>query len=571
MLRRLFHIALVLLLLCACGSREAQRLLDQAETVINENSSEAITILESISDDGLSRSQRMRRLLLLTNAQVKCDTVFRSDSIQRLLVDYYESLGTDNERMLAHYLLGLSYYDTGEVPAALESFQKASCCADTISKNFDYSLLGRVYGQMSNVFYDQGMYREAIDHDKLSVGYAWKGKDTLLALRNSEQIAFAYKRLGYTDSAMAVIEDVAKKYNQHGYLSDAVISLSANISPLIQNGDYPKAKKYMELYESYSGLFDSHGNIEAGREIYYKIKGLFFLRTNQLDSAEYYFRKELRDGRDYNNQNAAANGLSELYQRLHQPDSVAKFSLYAYAMSDSLYSQRMTKDIERMQALYNYTRYQGVARQASEKAALTNKKLLVCFIVLLAVLLLSSWLYIARKKVIEILQVKVAELNSIKMENRELKHNATANQQQITENEKRIKQLEKRLGRYGKLVYFGIDKAENDLKKSPNYLQIQEIAYKGQKLSSGHWDSISNLTSEYLPAFYDFVLSQFQIDTTEYRICLLLRLHFKGAEIAHMLGVTAPYISKTSTEILANLYGKRGSSKDLYKELCKIT
>ena len=515
MLRRLFHIALVLLLLCACGSREAQRLLDQAETVINENSSEAITILESISDDGLSRSQRMRRLLLLTNAQVKCDTVFRSDSIQRLLVDYYESLGTDNERMLAHYLLGLSYYDTGEVPAALESFQKASCCADTISKNFDYSLLGRVYGQMSNVFYDQGMYREAIDHDKLSVGYAWKGKDTLLALRNSEQIAFAYKRLGYSDSAMAVIEDVAKKYNQHGHLSD--------------------------------------------------------LRTNQLDSAEYYFRKELREGRDYNNQNAAANGLLELYQRLHQPDSVAKYSLYAYTMSDSLYSQRMTKDIERMHALYNYTRYQVVARQASERAALANKKLLVCFIVLLAFLLLSSWLYIARKKVIEILLVKVAELNSIKMENRELKHNATANQQQITENEKRIKQLEKRLGRYGKLVYFGIDKAENDLKKSPSYLQIQEIAYRGQKLSSGYWDSICNLTSEYLPAFYDFVLSQFQIDSTEYRICLLLRLHFKGAEIAHMLGVTAPYISKTSTEILANLYGKRGSSKDLYRELCKIT
>lgn len=571
MLKRFFHICALVLLLNACGSREAQRLLDQAGSVINENPSKAIAVLDSIGDDGLSRSQRMRRLLLLTNAQNKCDTVFRSDSIQKLLVNYYENHGTANERMLAHYLLGLAYYDMGEVPAALESFQKASCSADTISTDCDYSLLSRVYGQMSNVFYDQGMYREAIYHDNLSVGYAWKGKDTLLALRNSEQIAFAYKRLGYNDSAMAVIEDVAKKYNQYGYLSDAIISLSANIRPLIINGDYPKAKKYMELYESYSGLFDSHGNIEVGREIYYKTKGLFYLRTNQLDSAEYYFRKELRDGRDYNNQNAAANGLSELYQRLHQPDSVAKFSLYAYAMSDSLYSQRMTKDIERMQALYNYTRYQGVARQAAEKAALTNKKLLVCFIVLLVVLLLSSWLYIARKKVIEILQVKVAELNSIKMDNCELKRNATANQQQITENEKRIKQLEKKLGRYGKLVYFGIDKAENDLKKSPSYLQIQEMAYKGQKLSSGHWDSICNITSEYFPAFYDFVLSQFQIDSTEYRICLLLRLHFKGGEIAHMLGVTAPYISKTSTEILANLNGKRGSSKDLYKELCKIT
>ena len=111
MLKRLFHIALVLLLLCACGSRDAQRMLDRAEAIINENPSQAITVLDSIGNDGLSRSQRMRRLLLLTNAQNKCDTVFRSDSIQRLLVDYYESHGSANDRMLAHYLLGRAYYD----------------------------------------------------------------------------------------------------------------------------------------------------------------------------------------------------------------------------------------------------------------------------------------------------------------------------------------------------------------------------------------------------------------------------------------------------------------------------
>lgn len=126
MLKRFFHICVLVLLLNACGSREAQRLLDQAEAVINENSSEAITILDSISNDGLSRSQRMRRLLLLTNAHNKCDTVFRSDSIQKLLVNYYESHGTANERMLAHYLLGRAYQDIHDYPNALNNYQKAA-------------------------------------------------------------------------------------------------------------------------------------------------------------------------------------------------------------------------------------------------------------------------------------------------------------------------------------------------------------------------------------------------------------------------------------------------------------
>ena len=73
MMKRLFHIVLVLLLLSACGSREAQR---------------------------------MHYLLLLIDTQNKSDSVFRSDSIQRLLVDYYDSHGTANEKMLAYYLLG---------------------------------------------------------------------------------------------------------------------------------------------------------------------------------------------------------------------------------------------------------------------------------------------------------------------------------------------------------------------------------------------------------------------------------------------------------------------------------
>ena len=57
MLKRLFHIVLILLLLSACGGREAQRMLERAEAVMNENPSEAIALLDSISDEVLTRSQ----------------------------------------------------------------------------------------------------------------------------------------------------------------------------------------------------------------------------------------------------------------------------------------------------------------------------------------------------------------------------------------------------------------------------------------------------------------------------------------------------------------------------------
>lgn len=513
---------------------------------------------------------RMRAGLDSINMRNRNDQPFTVSDVQPY-VTFFDEHGTPNDRLLARYLLGRAYYDHGEAPMALKCYQDAIECADTTASDCEYAQLARVYGQMAQIFHDQGLYREAIYHDNLSVRYAWKGKDTLLALRNYEQEFYAFSELGMMDSAITVIKDVAKQYTEYGLSSDAAISIGAIIKPLIDKGDFLQAYNCMRIYESSSGLFDMYGNIEAGREIYYDVKGLYFLHINKLDSAEYYFRKELNVGKDFNNQHAASYGLSKVYEKYHKIDSVAKYTLYAYAMNDSTHAQSRTKEVERIQAMYDYTRQQEIASLESEKAALANRKLLISFIVLLAVLLLSSWLYIARKKLIEELMATSSELDRIKNENFELKRDASANQQQINENEKRITQLEKKLGRYSKLIYFGIERTEDSLKNSPNYQRIKEKAYKGHKLSSEDWDTICNLANEYLPGFYDYVISQTKMDSTEYRICLLLRLHFKAGEIAYMLGVTAPYISKTSTEIMADLYGIKGSSKELYKELCKIS
>ena len=47
----------------------------------------------------------------------------------------------------------------------------------------------------------------------------------------------------------------------------------------------------MNIYEKYSNLFDCNNNINSGYEHYYKAKGMLYLGINQVDSAEYYFRK----------------------------------------------------------------------------------------------------------------------------------------------------------------------------------------------------------------------------------------------------------------------------------------
>ena len=485
-------------------------------------------------------------------------------------VRFFDDHGTPNDQLLAQYLLGRAYHEHGEAPMALQCYHDALDRADTTAQDCDYAQLARVYGQMALVFYQQGLFRHQLELEKQSVKYAWLANDTLAALMNYEQESFAYSSLGMPDSAIFVIEDVASKYRQYGYPSDAAIALGTIIRILINKGEFQKAKQYMDIYESKSGLFDAHGNIAHGREIYYKSKGLYYLNTNALDSAEYYFRKELHDGRDFNNQNAAAKGLTMLYQKRYRPDSIAKYAVYAYDMSDSLYAQKNVKEVKRIQAMYDYSRQQEIARQETEKTTQANRMLLFSLIALLNISLIASWLYFARVQLIKKLQQVSIELTAAREELAELQQDSSVNHQSIMEKEERIKQLERKLGKYGKIVYFGAEKIENDLQLSPNYQKIKDLAYKGGELQQHDWDIIYQLINEYLPGYHDFLTSNLKVNTADYQVCLLLRLHFKAGEIANMLGVSPPYISKICTTVFAVLFNKKGSSRELAKELAKI-
>lgn len=485
-------------------------------------------------------------------------------------VEFFDEHGTPNDRLLAHYLLGLAYYDHGEAPMALQCYQEAADCADTAATDCDYAQLARVYGQMAQVFYSQGLYRQQLNYEKLSVKYAWKGEDTLLALRNYEQESFAYMELKDTTSAMVVIEDVAKKYLELGYPSDAAISYGVSISPLIDRGDYKKAKSYIDMYESMSGRFDSLGNIESRREIYYYTKGQYYLNKDNLDSAEYWFRKELKDGRDYNNQNAASKGLARLYEIKHIPDSATKYYSYAYVMNDSIYAKMAIDEVERMTALYDYSRHQELAKKKTEEAADVTKKFWISISSLLLLCMIACWLYIARKELISDLDKSLKDLENVRAEQQELMHDMKANNHVIAENNIKIKQLEKKLGRYGKIVYFGSDKAENNLRLSHNYQLLKDRRGKEPKLTEAEWHIVMNLIDEYFPGCHDFLIANLQVDSLKYKICLLLRLHFINKEICAMIGYTAAYSSKLSSEIYHDLFGKEGGSKELAAELAKL-
>ena len=517
---------------------------------------------------------RMRAGLDSINVRNRNGQPFTTADVQPY-VDFFNEHGTPNDRLLAHYLLGLAYYDHGEAPMALQCYQDAADCADTTAADCDFAQLARVYGQMAQVFCIQGLYQEQLQKTIVSVKYAWKGRDTLLALRNYEQEGFVYLELKDTVSALAVMEKVARQFKALGYIKNAVITLGGNIRPLIDMGDYDKAKDYINMYEAESGRFDSCGNIESGREIYYKSKGLYYLHTNKLDSAEYYFRKELHDGKDFNNQNAAANGLTLLYKKLHRPDSMAKYALYAYIMLDSVYARRTTEEVERMQSMYNYTRHQEIAYTKSKEAQEEKQKRVLLSVIFMIIIIIGLWFTISilQKQKENLCKYKqtLEDLRQVRLEKEALTIHEEEYHQIIAEKDKKIAQGEKIIKKYGKLQYFTTANAERCLNESPSYKALQRKAIKGETLSATEWEGICMMIREYFPGFDDFMETHRpNLKDIEYQTCLLLRLHFKAIDIAGCLSVSKSKISQVCTEIMRKSYQSKGSSKELSAKLTKI-
>lgn len=475
-------------------------------------------------------------------------------------VNFFDEHGTPNDRLLAHYLLGLAYYDHGEAPMALQCYQDAADCADTTAADCDFAQLARVYGQMAQVFYEQGLSRQQLNYEQLSVKFAWKGRDTLLALRNYEEEFLAYKGLGIMDSAIMVIEQVAKEYMALGYLSDAAISLGGIVRPLIDRGDYDKAKDYINMYEAESGRFDSCGNIETGREIYYNIKGLYYLGIGNLDSARYFFLKEMSKGKDFNNQNAAAKGLALLYQQQHRSDSSAKYAIYAYAMSDSLYKKRTAKEIERIQAMYDYTRHQKNAQQEKEKASDEKSKRQFTIALLVLIVIVASriiyTMYEEKKKRQALYNQNLEELEQTQTEVLQLRAHAEEYEELITKKERLLEEQSAKLQEQQKKSLQDHAAKDKHIKESAIYQILQRKQF-GQKLTVQELRDCRKLVLEALPEFNNLLTSkQYIISVKDFNVCILFRLGFKSKEVSNMLDITQGRVSQICSKLLHDVFKK---------------
>ena len=557
-----------LLSVVSCGQQAADRDIAAADSLSEAAPQRAMTLIDSLEgESAMNKSRHMKLLLLKAKVRNKLAMPMSTDSLKDI-ADYFDKHGDSNERMLAYYILGCAYFDGKDAPMALQYFHEAAAKADTTDSSCDFLTLHRIHVWSAEILRSQFAFSDAFHENSLAFKYAMKAKDTLNAIITYEQKANIYKLKGNIDSVISIREKLYGLYSKYGYKRETAYSLGPLIDIYAKRGNISKAKHALDLYEKMSERFDKYGKIKKGLEIFYAIKGYYYLSINDYDSARLCFDKCLRTTSNYPNDfGYSYEGLTELYKKLHRPDSVAKYSELTRQMSDTIYARMSTEHLQQMQAMYNYNRYRQTAEEA-EKDALRTKYISIIIIMAIMAAAIGGALavrtYIIRKRRARVDEIKEYErsISELKKARRELdiltENRQTRMESLIKEKEEEIERLQKEKAEYEKnkdiaarMTPFADEPVVRILRRHAEKEHVMMSGEERKMLISlfDSYEEISRLKA---------VLSE-----SEYELCLLVKLGFAPSQINMLTGRSLQDIANIRKRMYNRITGKDGSSRDL--------
>ena len=556
-----------LLSVVSCGQQAADRDIATADSLSEAAPQRAMTLIDSLEgESAMNKSRHMKLLLLKAKVRNKLAMPMSTDSLKDI-ADYFDKHGDSNERMLAYYIIGCVYQRSQDAPMALQYFHEAAAKADTTDSSCDFLTLHRIHVWSAEILRSQFAFSDAFHENSLAFKYAMKAKDTLNAIITYEQKANIYKLKGNIDSVISIREKLYGLYSKYGYKRETAYSLGPLIDIYAKRGNISKAKHALDLYEKMSERFDKYGKIKKGLEIFYAIKGYYYLSINDYDSARLCFDKCLKTTSNYPNDfGYSYEGLTELYKKLHRPDSVAKYSELTRQMSDTIYARMSTEHLQQMQAMYNYNRYRQTAEEA-EKDALRTKYISIIIIMAIMAAAIGGALavrtYIMRKRRARVNEIKEykRKINELEMSKAELESiNNGLNVEVNRMIEEKTKKIDILKTEYEK--NFNNVKDKDLFECEPIVIQIRWKARKTTKpMDKDEISRLKELFKDYRP------LSNWEntLNNNEYLICLLVRLDFVPAEICILTDLSSSNISNIRKRLLEKMTGREGSPKDFDK------
>ena len=587
MIRTAIFFFAVILLTCCHHRGVFRQQLAMADTLMRTDADSAYRLLCRMDLEATRMPEwlRMEHLLLKCNAQNKADLLFSSDSIGLELVEYYDREGNNNQRMLAHYVLGCAYRDIKDFPSALQCFNEAVAAADTNATDCDIYQMGIIYGQIGDIYINYALPEKAIDALD-NCEYYSRLSDHQLGIYSS--LVLKGKALiseGKIKEALDLNDKAVKGLDSLGYHWYATAARFQCVEWLMRDRQMEKAKRYLDDYEANSGYFLPNGDIEEGRENYYYSKGTYYLLSESLDSAEYFFRKLMRKGTLMNDKYLAAWGLSQLYKERGVSDSVAKYAYMGDVLGDTLYDERVAQIMLQNQAMFDYSRYEVVAAKKENEAMRARWRLSILYVVCgLAMVAIGVIIYKYVRKNRQLRQSSDMMLRTTgRMEALEDTHKEYLDK--LQEKMQDIARLEKEVAgekEAGEALRHELEQMRAEA-KGMNGLRTQkqlceQAAVKrmfrlSEKRQRGpkeeEWADCIKVVEKQHPRMAKLKMEG-RLEPLEYRVCVLVKLGMKVNDIIFLTETTHIKISTMRRRLHQRLFGEKGGAKDFDQRMAEV-
>ena len=381
-------------LLAGCGEEKA---------TTNADDKEIRAMMEEI------RIKNLRREMLTEH----------DDSTMQIVIAHFRRCGTPNDLMWAYYLQGSVYRDLHDAPNAMEAFMKGIEVADTTFPECNYHVLTRLCAQKAELMDKQRLYEQSSKEKENEYIYAKMAADTLFMVDalwskiGGYYIMHEYQRAA--DECWKVLEE-CKRLGKFTY---AAGQLCSSVLANLEVGRITDARKLLEIYEQHSGDVEMP-NYTSSFPIYYYVKGKLLTAESKLDSAELFFRREMKES-DWNNRQAAYRGLRSVFEQAGRKDSALKYARLQCDAVDSAYQEMLSANLQNLHELYDYSRAQKDSYEKTIELEGRQRKLQATWMVMAivtALLMLSGYyLYAQYKKKIAKAE---AEMNQARVELQEM-------------------------------------------------------------------------------------------------------------------------------------------------------
>ena len=425
--------ALPFLLLCttffSCrDGGKSESILRTADSLMEEHPDSALYILrrDSLEICRSGKDYRLWYALSRTEADDKCYILHVSDSTMRAVANYYNSHGSDFQRVRANYLLGRVYCDMHLYGHALTSFNKAI----TVESEND-STINRYKARSATwagyVYEVKGLHKDALRYNKLAYGYAKQAGAQVTEVYSLRDIGRSYRDLNRNDIAIPYYQKAAKK---------AKTIDDANLYNMVMEelaGIYIEEGRLDEAYAALNTKFLATTDKDIASHYY--IWAMYFEKIGQLDSAVAYDKRGMKYS-DVSIKRDVSLDLARLLMKQGKHNEAIKYYEQYSVYSDSVTASELNETSDMLsQVEKNIDIERKNTILAETKTNLTILLSIIIFTVIVVSLILIKHYSNVRKRIRE--QQERA--------NNYLSQLQETGMQKMKRNEERIAQLETEL------------------------------------------------------------------------------------------------------------------------------